>query len=429
MADPTESFLGDRSLLDCVGTIGLPGSRYVYPKALLQRPLFVSRAHLDGITDDLRALLSLLESVPGRCFGGSTRRYLEAQGWAADFVTMMELGCLGETTLYGRADVLDTADGPRVIEFNLGSELGGLYSGVINRSLLRQKVFRHFADEHELSYVDPAQALAGQLRAAAASVVGVEDPVVAIVEETGSGGTCRLLADVLKDCGLRVVLGELDQITSSHGKIALTGQGPVDVVLRYFFVEHLLAEADGMRKLDLLMRAHRTGRTALFTTLDPQIHGSKAALALLFQPQVWSALSEAERSFVERVVPRTRFLDHEILDECLETRSSLVLKPAFGYASRGVHVGASTSDADWAAALRSSLAERHVVQEAVISRPEPIVDPESRAVEPWLVNWGVFVGEAGYGGSFVRGIKQADGDVVGPPDGMSRMGCAFSHGR
>ncbi|MDX3767883.1 MULTISPECIES: hypothetical protein [unclassified Streptomyces] len=407
-----------------------------YQGRLLGRPLFRDSLELVSLGRDLSHLMNILTSVPERCFGGNIEAFLAAQGQSSTRSEIIRRGSTGTVARYGRADAISTKDGFRVIEFNMGSDIGGVDTPSINDAFLQNPSFRDFAVKHQIGHINMASLLAAQLRNIAMSVVGTSDPVVGLIEETDSGGSASQVAAALAECGVQVVMGELDGLSSTNGKIVLNGDVPLDVVLRYFFVDHLLHEPDGLKKIDMLMAAQSAGKTAWFTSLDSDAYGNKAALALLQHAVVRSTLSDMERELVDRLVPWTRLIgsdfsivsrrEHrQLLEECVGRREELVVKPAFGNNSIGVHMGSRMTDEQWSSLLRSPAVKNCVVQERMVPEPERIIDSLTGEVEVWEANWGVFVGESGYSGSFVRALRASDEGVIGGSE-HTQYGCVFT---
>ncbi|MFD8498826.1 hypothetical protein [Amycolatopsis sp. NPDC059657] len=397
-----------------------------YERPLLPRPIVHSGAELRRFGDDLSGLLDILVSLPGRCFGGSVESFLAAQGRPSRAAGVICRGSTGEFERYGRADSVLSGGRFRVIEFNLGSDVGGVDIARVNRAFLRRPDVREFAERHALAYQDPAEALAARLRRAC----GNPDPVVGIVEENGANGTCGQIARALERHGLRVELAELGDVHTVDGRIALRDSAVVDVVVRYFFVDHVLRDRAGQRAMDQLVRAHQAGKTVLFTGFDSDVYGSKAALALLHLDAVRATLSAAERDLVHRLVPWTALVGsgfgivgpaerRELIDLCLARRTELVLKPAFGNNSVGVRFGARMTEHEWAELLRAPVSADCVVQEHVSS--------DGGQLTGHVANWGVFVGDEGYAGVCLRALAAADRGVVGGSDG-TLIGGVFTDG-
>lgn len=437
--NPTSAYLDacrtDQKMANAVRSIQLPGGGARFPGIALPRPMFIASSTVKDMSKDIHEILDIVESIPERCFAGDVESYMMACGTQPDLIEIINRGSIGTSVRYARADVLKNGDDLYVIELNVGSELGGMGVPKLNRGLLRNPVFREFAESHGLEYIDMVSFLAGFLRHTAKDVVGTTEPMVAIVEENGADLGLRWLAEDLRNYELSVVIGELGDLSVENGKILMHGNTRIDVVLRYFYIEHLLADSDGARYIEMLTRAHLDGQTALFTSLDAAVHEDKGALAMLYEPDIWSDLSIAERALITRRVPWSRKVGprleklapedrKQLIDRCQVERAELVLKPAWQSNSVGVVFGSDMTDNDWLSALHTC---DSVVQRRITPESEDIVDPDTGATEPWHVNWGIYANAAGYGGMSIRARRAADNGVIGGSLDHTRPGCAFTY--
>ncbi|NUQ99481.1 MAG: hypothetical protein HOY79_23985 [Streptomyces sp.] len=401
----------------------------------LDRPLFRPRSELASAAADTASLVTLLYEIRDRCFGGSAEAYLLKQGMPMDIIREILRGVVDSRIVYARPDMLSADGRLRIIEVNAGSDLGGLNMSRLNAALLAQDAFSAFAEEYRMCYVDSLESAANQLRCVAKDVVGTHNPVVALIEESGSNAACADLVRCLRACGLEIFWGELKDLSRVRGKMVLRDSVPVDVVFRYFFRSHFQDEPDGFSKLDMLVDAHRDGRTALFTGFDHEVYASKAAIGLLYEPEVSSMLSAEERALVERRIPWTRRLapdglrsDHAaLIDECRHRRPDLIVKPALGSDSDGVIFGKQLTDREWTDVLSGPLSRSLIVQERIVPDSEDIMNPETLEIEPWHVNWGIYVTESGMGGTFVRGRRAVEDGVIGGHGNNTLSGCAFCY--
>jgi hypothetical protein len=435
--DPSFDYLArcrqsDSALLTCISSLPAEAE---HARRFLPRPIFRRHQQLLDLGADIVALLRLVESLPDRFFNGSVAQFLEAQGQSPKRSRLIRAGSVGTFFHYGRPDAIACRGEFKLIELNVGSDVGGIPMVALNHALLEHQEFSEFAAAHGLWWIDTLAVLIEQLREVAASVTGTDDPMIAIVEETNSGRECQGLADAMTRAGARVLLGELSDLSLINGKIAVDGRA-VEVVVRYFGVSHLLRESDGEAKMAMLAEAHRNGKTAYFTPMDSAVYESKAVLGLLFEESTFSQLEANERDLVERRIPRTRLISRtlkssdlsgQFLQECVQRRKALVLKPAFGSGGSGVRVGANMSPSEWTTALGIASEHDYVVQERVVSDPEEIIDPLSGETEQWKVNWGVFAGKSGYAGCYARAIRGDDKDIIRRDNSGTRFGPVFTY--
>jgi len=398
-----------------------------YGSRLAARPWFIAESDLREFADDLMEFFDLLVSVPQRLFDGDLRRYCAALGIDDRRAALMCRGSTGRPARYGRADVYRDAHSFRLLEFNIGSELGGADRAVMNHALLGVDEFRSFAEEHRLSFMDTGVEVANALRTIVAPVSGDREPVVAMLEGPGGlakyGNLATAFQEVMKFAGLDVRLGEAQDVTNRNGKIHLDGT-PIDMVLRYFSVDQICADPNGEAVLEPFLRAHDAGTTVLYTGMDSGLFANKGALAFLSDPCSRAVFSAAELALIDRVLPWTRALVSgptqmndetvDLLDYCRANRDRLILKPRAGFGGVGTVVGWESTDREWSHALVSCADQAYIVQQKVDPQPEPVCDPETGEVDNWIAAWSFFLTEEGYAGSsHIRSIRYGAGSIIG----------------
>ncbi|MGW5424688.1 hypothetical protein [Streptomyces sp. NPDC003943] len=405
---------------------------------LLSRPWFVQEEEIREFARDLEDLFELLVSLPDRLFDGDRTAYAAELGLAPRHAALLLRSGDGRPAKLGRADAYHDGGGYRLLEFNLGSEVGGLEMAVCNRGLLEVEEFGAFAAAHGLGHVDTAARLAADLRERARPALagGGAEPVIGLVEGHGGvaafGPLMRAVQEAMAAQGLRLVIGEVGELrTRPDGKLALDGE-PLDLVLRNFGASQLLDDPAGPEVAERLFRAHEAGRTVLFASLESGLHAHKSALAMLSDPRWTGAFDDKERALVDRVLPWSRTLragaPAALLDECRERRERLILKPGAGHGGIDTFVGWECTDAEWREALAVATERGYLAQERVEPRPEPVLDPATGAAADWIAAVGVFLTSQGYAGAHARANPADGGAIVGlssNPD--TRMACVFSH--
>ena len=162
-ATPDSGLRGALAELDVSETM-----RAAWPR-LLPRPVMVDEAEFRAFGRDLVTIFDLVTSLPQRCFDGDFERFRAALGiddrrgaW------MRRLLGDGPPPLYGRADTYYDGSSFKLLEFNIGSALGGLdMVGPLPKAYLRIPAVAEFAAEHGLGYLDMSGDLPA-LRSAAA---------------------------------------------------------------------------------------------------------------------------------------------------------------------------------------------------------------------------------------------------------------------
>ncbi|MEV7566922.1 hypothetical protein [Streptomyces tanashiensis] len=434
-----ECLRGDGGLATAVARAELPPAfEAAWRSHLLPRPWFVRASETDAFARDLEGLFDLLLSLPERLFGGDVERYAAEIGLEPALVALLRRAGTGVPAKLGRADAYHDGTAFKLLEFNLGSEVGGLDMDVFDQALLRVPEFAGFAQEHGLGHVDIAARMASVLRdRARPALSGGTEPVIGLIEARGGigpyGRLMRATQEAMAAQGLDLRIGEIGDVRArADGKLTLDGT-PLDLVLRNFAASQLLDDPDGPDVAEPFFRAHEAGRTVLFTSLESGLYSHKSALALLSDPRGCDAFDAGERALVERVLPWSRALrasgPAELIDLCRERRERLILKPGAGYGGLDTFVGWESTDADWHKALDLAV-ERggYVAQERVVPHPEPVYDPETGTVDDWIAALGLFLTDDGYAGAHAR-VNRADGGAIvgmsSNPD--TRMVGVFTH--
>ncbi|MBT2478732.1 hypothetical protein [Streptomyces sp. ISL-94] len=391
----------------------------------LSRPLFIEKAQIEAFADDVLALFDVITSLPQRLFDGDLERYCEALG--IDEQRKKLIIRLGGITppRYGRADMYHNGTSFKLLEIGIASEVGGAdRAGEIPRALLDSAPFAAFAQEHGLGYTHTGAEVAKTLVAAGEGIaLPGRRPVVALLE--GPGGLANYAShwntfrDVMRGFDVDFHVAEVGDVEDRDGKLHL-GELPVDVILRCFTVEEIIEDAHGADLVEPIFKAHEAGTVFLFTPMESNLFANKACLALLSDPRHRAAFTEAELELIDRVLPWTRSLkadpspEHdELLAYARAHREELILKPNAFYGGVGVIAGWTSTDEEWQAALERGVAEGAIVQERVVPRSEPVVNPETGEEEAWQAAWGLFYTPGGYAGAYARAVPAFESPVIG----------------
>ncbi|HEY0165515.1 MAG TPA: hypothetical protein VGB75_00605 [Jatrophihabitans sp.] len=384
---------------------------------LMPRPFFVAESEIRRAAADLADFFRILQTLPGRMFGGDLAAYCSQVGFNPREAGLMRRLADQPPELYGRSDLYHDGVGFKLLEFNVGSQLGGIDQAQVMPALMQVEPFRRFAEEHGLGHVHTGEQIARSLRAAAEPVARGAQPVVALLEADGALRPLMPLLlsfqEMLRGCGIDLMLGEVSQVVNNNGKLYLDGT-PIDVVLRYFSLNQVMSDPAGEAAVEPIFAAHEAGGTILLTTMESLLYANKGSLALLSDPRWREAFTDDEVELFDRVLPWTRLLvDAEteaggesvkLLDYCRSERQNLILKPCNDHGGRGITVGWMSTDREWAAALDSAVAGKYIVQERVRQRHEPVVNPQTGELETWVACWSTFLTPMGYSGSHIRAL-------------------------
>ncbi|MFL6095230.1 MAG: hypothetical protein ACJ71Y_07255, partial [Blastococcus sp.] len=199
-----------------------------------------------------------------------------------------------------------------------------------------------------------------------------------------------------------------------------------------FLVEDLLVP-ESLALIDPLLRAVERGDVAMFTPMDVELYGSKAALAMLSDEANRDRFTPAELDALDRILPWTRMVRDEqvtvggertdLLPYAAEHRADLVLKPTLLHGGFGVVLGWQASPEEWAATLRAAVDGPYVLQARIRPDSEPF--PAAGGLEQQVVAWLVFTSDRGFGGAIVRASTDLTGSVLNSHGGAT-CGCVFT---
>jgi hypothetical protein len=410
-----------------------------YNGRCLSRPAFLDPGERAVLAEDLGRLHAALAALPDRLFGGDLAAFARAAGMTDAQVTAILRTQGTPPSRLARADLYHDGTAFRLMELNMGSTVGGLDNAVLNRAVLTHPAVADFVAANDLSFVDTMAELAEMLLTECKIPSG-ERPFVAAVDWPASFTTLepqlRASAAALAPYGIEAVPCHLGQLRVHGGRVWLDGR-PVDVVYRVFLIEDLL-DPEGPDLIDPVLRAAERGEVAIFTPIDAELYGSKAALAMLSDEANRGRYDPAELASLDRLLPWTRMVRDgsvtvggecvDLREFALQQREDLVLKPAMLHSGSGVVLGWQVGADEWGERLRAATDGPYVLQRRIRGLPEPF-PAAAGGTEEMLLRWGVFTVGRGYGGAIVGGSTDLAGGVLNSAGGAT-LGCCFhSDGR
>ncbi|GAA2004838.1 hypothetical protein [Catenulispora subtropica] len=386
-------------------------------------PMFLTAPELEQVTQDLVNLRSALVSLPDRLFGGDMAAFARAVGMTPVQAEMASRGRSPEVTRFARADLLAVPGGFRVIEFNMGSPLGGVDIAELAKAMIQHPTLAGFAADHGLEYTD-TRVEALQTMFDETGIARDSDPFIAFVDSPGSfaslGEYLQRAAETWGErYGIRAAACHLGDLEYRDGAVWLRGQR-VDAVYRTFILENLVTRPHEAEVMALLMHAAERGEVRIFTPLDAEAFGSKNALAMVADGANRGLFTPQEQASLDRLLPWTRILAEgeatletgetvDLVEYALKNRTDLVIKPTLMHGGMGVVLGSDphVTQEYWEQQINQSLDGTFIVQRLV--RPEPDYFPtEDGDLDAYTVMWGVFTASRGYGGMFGRATRNSE---------------------
>jgi hypothetical protein len=346
-------------------------------------------------------------------------------------------------TKQARADLyLDEGGSFRLLEYNMGSALGGMDNADFARALLEHPVLAEFAEANGLQYVDTMRDQVDNYDAECGFTPGSRT-MIACTDWPTSYKTLepymRAYNSRLQELGLDENACHIGQLEARDGGVWL-GDRKVDVIDRMFMLEDLLESDQAPALADPILNAVARGEVKIYTPLDSGIFSSKGALAMLSDEENRSLFSPEELASLDRILPWTRMVRRgpvtledgrrvDLLDYALAHRHDLALKPTLMHGGSGVLLGwhSDTTDEGWEEQVRAAVDGPYVIQRRV----RPLIEmfpAESHQAIPWLVCWGAFTTCNGYGGFFTRASTiESNVGVINMSTGAT-VGCCLHVG-
>jgi hypothetical protein len=387
------------------------------------RPMFLGRAEGEQVSSDLRCIKAAMNSLPDLLYDGDLAAFAKDAGLTEIQIEAALRTRTGQVTNWGRADMYPDDHGFRLMEFNMGSSVGGSDVSEINRAMLRYPLLREFARAHGLTSVDTYQE---QIRLTLEESGFTRDscPMIALIDWPAHyeqiGGYLHKISRRWRAAGLDTHAGHIGHLKVRDGRVWLRGR-PVDVIFRIFMTEHLL-EPGGPEVIFPVLDAVARGEVKMFTPLDSELYGSKAPLAMLSDHANRHLFTADQQAAIDRVLPWTRIMRAgvttledgstvSLMEYALAHPADLVLKPSLLHGGSGVVAGWDTTERGWRDALSQAMGGPYVLQRRIMTKPE-MCPGEIGELVPWDIHWGFFTSAAGFGGAITRAFLPQPGTRV-----------------
>jgi hypothetical protein len=437
--------------LDEVKRRGIPASELIsgdklkaellqpqYRDRYLSRPLFLGQEERDRLATDLMNLRSALISLPDRLYGGDLSAFARAVGMNDVQISAILRSRNPAATKLTRADLYVDEGGFRLLEFNMGSAIGGIDNADILEGLLEQPVLAEFAAEHRLGYIHTMHEQVKTIKAESGFAPDSR-PMMVMTDWPSSYENLepyvRTYTAQLSTLGLDACGGHIGQLDVHDGRVWL-GERPVDIIYRLFMIEDLLEYPDAPALVDPILQAAARGEVKIFTPMDDALFASKGALAMLSDESNRHLLTPEQLVSVDRLLPWTRLarpgpvtLENgsqvDLLDYALSHQRELALKPTLLHGGYGVLLGwhSDTTPQVWEEQVRAALEGSYVIQRRIQPVPELFPAQEGDPA-PWIACWGAFTMACGYAGIYARGSSiESNVEVIGLPRGAYSGSC------
>lgn len=387
---------------------------YLYP------PPVLDRAALDELADVGTRLAALVTGMPGRVFGDDLDAWLAFLGVPDADAALMRHACehprwRRSATAFMRPDLVLTDDGPRLVELNVSTPIGGMSTVDPYATAVHDSVFAAFLADRGLR-LDRTHAEASWLATFADLVDrrGEERPHVfeAVADPASADSGRRFFVDMVRSGGYDISCGLVTDLDVCPGGVFFQGRKVSVVVTLYTWYETKRFVPPALTTA--LMDLAAEGIVDLVGSPVTALFDDKANLELLAtHPDL---LDPAEQALVAKHIPETFRLTPSTVARAVAEREDLVCKPSSAYGGKGLVFGAATGDREWAALLRDRLThpEGYVCQRKV--RPAMIDLPGAPGQE---IIAGPLIFGGTHAGTYLRQAPPRDNTAINVTEGAT----------
>jgi uncharacterized circularly permuted ATP-grasp superfamily protein len=312
----------------------------------------------------------------------------------------------------GRIDAFFDAAGTtfKVTEYNAETPAGSAYVDALTAIFQGLPAMREFLRTHLAWSLPVRHSVLHALLDAWHAWSGRRDaPNIAIVDwsDVPTYSEFVLFERFFAANGLKVVIVDPAECEYTGGRLVARGM-PVDLIYKRVLINELV-ERGGMQHP--VVRAVRDGAVCMANGFRCKLLHKKASLAVLSDERNARFFGPEERAAIAAHVPWTRVVEErkttvggrevDLVEYARSQREQLVLKPNDDYGGKGIVLGWEATDAEWEAALRTALAEPHIVQQRIELPVEsfPALTPDGVQYADRIVDTAPFV----FNGAYVDG--------------------------
>ncbi len=411
----------------------LPSWMAGYPYPLQAWPTFVGGRTLQEIQDLTVGMTRLTKSVLERVFNNDVRRIAQFYNVNEDLVAFLLAPPNGIEEGLARCDFMDTPQGFKCLEVNVGGFIGGWQLRFWERMYRKAPAVSRFLQQQGIDprYRDPFRSLFEHLTRHAIQSGhcggGTFNTMLVMAGEGLSFGMHAapllnvLYSGMLREMGLE---GKLLVSSYSHpfverqGALYANGGEKVQALVEYTYE----------RTPHAVYRCFKAGMLSLYNGPLSGLLADKRNLALLSEHQDSDAFDPAERAILQKHLPwsrrlvrgKTSYQGEQVDLSALitEKQERFVIKLGVGARGESVLVGRFASAEEWKHKIQKVIDEgRWVAQEYVESRPYLYQNADSQQLHD--VVWGTFCFGASYGGGFLRMIPSGKAGIINSARGAT----------
>ncbi len=271
-------------------------------------------------------------------------------------------------------------DGLKYTEYNAETPAGAAYNDALARVFLDLPAMGAFRRHYTALPVPAGPGAVQALLESYHAWRGVrETPSVVILDwrEVPTYSEFVLFETLLRAMGVPVFIGDPRDAEYTNGVLTVAGT-PVTLIYKRVLIDELVQQCG---EDSPVVRAVQDGAVCMVNPFRCKLLHKKASLAVVSDERQAPLLTGEERAAVAAHVPWTRLVEErhteyggrqvDLLPFIREHRERLVLKPNDDYGGKGILLGWTVTDEEWAAGILTALSHPYIVQERVVLPEEP----------------------------------------------------------
>lgn len=385
-------------------------------------PLVLRRSAFDELAEVGTRLAALVVDMPGRVFGDDLDAWIGYLGVPEADAELMRYAyrhprLRRASTAFMRPDLVLTAAGPRLVEVNVSTPIGGMSTVDPYAAAAHDSAFAAFLADRGLR-LDPSHAESAWLTTFAELVdrPREERPHVfeAVADPASADSGRRFFVDMVRSGGYDISCGLVTDLDVRADGVFFGGRRVSVVVTLYTWYETKRFVPAELTMA--LMELDTAGEVAFVGSPATALFDHKANLELLTTHR--DLLDPEERTLASTHVPETFRLTPATIGRAVAEREDLVCKPSSAYGGKGLLFGAATDHREWAALLRDRIThpEGYVCQRQV--RPAVIDLPGAEPSGQEIVVGPLIFGGAS-AGLYFRQSAPRDNTAINVTEGAS----------
>ncbi len=272
------------------------------------------------------------------------------------------------------------ADGLKYTEYNAETPAGAAYNDALSQMFLDLPAMGAFRQHFAALPLPSGPSVVQSLLESYYAWRGVrEAPTLCILDwkEVPTYSEFVLFEKLFTRVGVPTFIGDPRDAEYKGGVLSVGGRA-VSLIYKRVLIDELVEQC-GLESP--VVRAVQDGAVCMVNPFRCKLLHKKASLAVVSDERQRSLLSSQEKAAVDTHVPWTRVVEerqtqHEgmsvdLLPFVRDNRERLVLKPNDDYGGKGIVLGWTVSDSDWASALQTAVTHPYIVQERVVLPTEP----------------------------------------------------------